>query len=147
MYQIRKATITDVPSLLILIKKINEKEKRYLMYDQDSDQWLKRLLKNIQENHVILFIISDKLFGFLEYDIQAMSKIWVYSLYFQEDYRWTTYKLLIPVFNGMKKIYDMPIHFAVYPDNYPMDLLVKFIRAEIVEVYTDTRVEYCVRRS
>lgn len=146
MYQIRKAVTTDFEHVLNLIKNIKENEKRYLMYDENSDQFIKRLLKNIQEDHVVLFTSDQHIFGFLEYDIQAMSKIWVYSLYFHEDYRKTTYTLLIPLFNGMKQSYQLPIHFAVYPDNYAMNLLVKFIRAELIAVYHDTRREYCVRR-
>lgn len=144
MYQIRKATTADIGQVLNLIKNINENEKRYLTYTQNSAKFVKRLLKNIQEDHVVLFTIGDKIFGFLEYDIQAMSKVWVYSLYFHEDYRNTTYTLLVSVFNGMKQSYQLPIHFAVYPDNYPMRLLVRFIRAQLVDVYTDTRIEYCV---
>jgi len=144
MYKIRKAIVADLEQLLNLIKNINEKEQRYLRYDQESVELEARFLKNIQEDHVVLFTLGDKIFGFLEYDIQAMSKIWVYSLYFEKEYRRTTYDLLIPTFVGMKKSYGLPIHFAVQKGNRPMELLIKFIRAEFVREFEDGRCEYVV---
>jgi hypothetical protein len=145
MFSIRKATISDIPNLLNLINNINEKEKKYLRYSNESDEWLKRIVKNIKEDHTILFLDGDKLFAFIEYTIVDHQYVWVYSLYFTENYRYKTYTYLTKVFNGMKQAYKMPIHFAVMPDNYPMQLLLKFIRAEYVATYVDGREEYKVK--
>lgn len=144
MIEIRKAIETDSKNLLKLIKNINEKEQMYLRYDQESRSLNARLIKNIKEDHVVVFTDSNEIFGFIEYTIKGQL-IWVYSLYFIKEYRYKTYDVLIPVFVGMKKSYKLPIHFAVHPDNYAMSLLTKFIRADKVCVYMDGRIEYRVK--
>lgn len=145
MFNIRKALVADLNNLLILITNINETEREYLRYDKESDTLVPRLLKNIKEDHVVLFVNDNLIFGFLEYTIQANSKIWIYSLYFDKPYRRKTYDLLIPTFVGMKNCYKLPIHFAVQKGNRPMEALVRFIKAEFVKEYSDGRCEYTVK--
>lgn len=145
MFNIRKALVTDLNNLLILITNINETEREYLRYDKESDTLLPRLLKNIKEDHVILFVNDDLVFGFLEYTIQANSKIWIYSFYVDKTYRRKTYNLLMATFVAMKKCYKLPIRFTVQKGNRTMEVLARYIKAEFVEDYGDGRCEYLVK--
>jgi hypothetical protein len=145
MIEIRKANEADFKNLLTLIKQIDEKEKEYLRYDQESREPFERLLKNINEGHVVLFTDSEQVFGFLEYTIKRDEKIWIYSLYFIKEYRKQVYRLVLPTFVAMKESYKLPIHFAVDKKNHNMNRIAKFIKAKPIRFYIDGRIEYKVQ--
>lgn len=144
MIETRKANVADSNPLLNLIEKINPNEKEYLRYDQESRAHSSRLLKNIEEDHVVLFTDSNEIIGFLEYAVLNNSKLWVYSLYYTEAYRRWVYPTLTPLFFAMKRAYKLPIHFAVDQRNHHMNRIAKFIKAVPVCTYADGRIEYKV---
>lgn len=145
MIEIRKANEADFSELLILIKQIDEKEKGYLRYNKESREPFQRLQKNILENHVVLFIDNGRVFGFLEYTIEDVQRVWIYSLYFNKEQRKLVFHTVLPVFVAMKDCYGLPIHFTVHKDNHNMNRIAKFIKATPIRFFIDGRVEYKVQ--
>lgn len=144
MIETRKATVLDFEKLLILIKNMNNKDKEYLRYNQSLITVTKRLLKNVIEDHVVVFTDNNEPFGFLEYAIQNDSILWVYSLYYKEEYRSKTLGTLLPLFIALKNTYSYPIHYTIEESNKPAMAIATFIKAQRVQKYSDGRVEYKV---
>lgn len=147
MVGVRKAVVSDFEPLLDVIDGITTVEAMYLRYDKESSTLRQRLIKNIQEDHVVLFVTENQIIGFLEYTIQEHLRVWVYSVYFKPAHRGKTFNSLNPVFNGMKQSYKLPVHFTIHPRNKPMRAIVRYLRAVPVAEYEDGRIEYCVKEA
>ena len=145
MVNIREAQIHELKEIIELIKKMNDNELRYLRYNVDHVEFVKRLGDNILNGTLLLFIQSEVIIGFLEYSPRGDGSLWIYSLYFIKKYRKYVFTTVTPVFNKLKKQHKADIYFTVQPDNRAMKMVIHLIRATKVRSYPDGRIEYVVK--
>ena len=145
MINVRAAQIHELKILIDMIKKMTIDELRYLRYNENHAQFVKRLGDNILNGTLILFCLEDKIIGYLEFSLRSDGTLWIFSLYFMKEYRRYVFTEVTPVFNQLKQKFETDIYFTVQPDNKAMKMLIHLIRAEEVSTYDDGRVEYVVK--
>lgn len=143
MITIRKAEPKDTLELLTLIKNINKTEQTYLKYDFNPSCSLDRIIKNLNEGHVLLFIAEEQIVGFYEYGVFG-KYVWIYSLYTHPNYRIPKHRIEHIVFMNMIRLFDVPIRFAVYQDNKMMLSIIKKFKAKEILRRSDGFIEFQV---
>lgn len=122
MIKMKTAEVSDIQTILNIIKQMNDDDLKYLRYTEEADSLIARLIKNVNENHVVLFLEDEQVFGFIEYELtDNETKLWVFSLYLKPEYRKQGYALdLINTYRKLPKEQQLTIEYTVHEDNKPM---------------------------
>lgn len=138
MISMKTAIVADIQKILKIIKQMNVDDLKYLRYQEESDPLIPRLIKNINEKHVLLFLNETyddtEIFGFLEYEpSEDNKKIWVCSLYLKPEYRNQGYaRALVESYRNLSEVHKVPIMYRTHETNEPMMRFTRFIKGHVV---------------